>query len=67
MKPARLLKPIASKRPGAWQYTNHRVGSKCLAQRHGFQPGVWILWFGHEYATVEGKDLPTTIKFEEQK
>lgn len=62
MKHGKLLKPLRSKYPGAERYTDHRVGTWCKLQRHSSDPGMWVLYFGKQYALVPAQELPETVE-----
>lgn len=58
----RLLKPVTSKLPGSTKQTQHRAGTRCTYERHSQQGGVFILYFGRQYALVNAVDLPETVE-----
>lgn len=61
MKTGWLKKPITSKLAGSERTSNHRVGTHCRLQRHSSDPGLWVLYFGKQYALVNAIDLPDTV------
>lgn len=58
----RLLKPVTSKLPGSDKHTQHRPGTRCQYERHSQQAGVFVLYFGKQYALVNAVDLPEIVE-----
>ena len=64
MKYGRLRVPLQSKLPGYDKRSMHRVGTRCQLQRHASDPGLWVLFFGKQYAIVPAVALPDTVDLE---
>jgi hypothetical protein len=57
----RLMKPVASKLPGAPGLVQHRPGTRCTYERHSQDNGLFILYFGRRYVVIPAVELTETV------